>query len=106
MENFRLADIEKLISENFELEIIDLIAEQQSQPVVFNAKLRELKLSSCHGEEFEAFKVLFDVPDGNHLRDADYKIKHESIGEVTLYGSPNSPHEVEFICAYDRNNLS
>lgn len=70
----------------------------------FEAELTDVFEARINGERWESFIVTMaisnalDVP----LEQGHYHIEHENFGELTLFSSPNSPTELEFVICRDR----
>ena len=94
LKNFRLTDLRSLIDSHFSIET--------SNGDSFTATLSEVSESSASGNDWETFSAIFSLGEQENiiLSEADYKIKHDKIGEVLLFGSPNSETELEFCCSF------
>ena len=111
MDNFRLADVSKLVDQTFTLQLADIdgnpVSDGDDETIdTFEAPMVNFAEAACNGDDWEAFKVVFKVKPKQAILEHHYVLKHEAIGEVCLYGSPNSPEEIEFCCSYERAKLS
>ena len=73
----------------------------------FKAKITEVKEAPTNGDKWESFVVRMDVVDEPPVdpEQGDYDLSHEKFGDepVTLFSSPNSATELEFVVCRDRN---
>lgn len=95
MENFNTSILNRLLGKEFTLE-----SAANEKPL--SAKLSQVEGARCHGDEWEAFTAIFVLNEGQEslVAEGEYIIKNSEIGEVTLFGSPNSSTEIEFCCSF------
>lgn len=95
IDNFRKSVLTPLINSNFNIT-------SNEDDNTFLGKLVEIENSGCNGDQWEAFTAVFSIPKekGITLAEKEYTIKHDEIGDVTLFGSPNSENELEFCCSF------
>ncbi|MCC2606362.1 DUF6916 family protein [Planctobacterium marinum] len=111
MENFRYKDVSKLVEETFTLQLSDVdgnpVSDGEGEIIeTFEAPMIKCEQGACNGEQWEAFKVVFKVEPKQATPEHHYILKHDTLGEVCLYGSPNDAENLEFCCSYDRSKLS
>lgn len=97
-ENFNISKLNSLLEKEF-------IIESTANEKPLSAKLIQVEEAPCHGDEWEAFSATFVLIDGQEslVSEGEFTIKNSEIGEVTLFGSPNSSTEIEFCCSFAKD---
>ena len=83
-------------------EMIELTASGTNQ--TFEAELTDVFEATINGDRWESFIVIMTIPNALEVppEQGHYDIKHENFGVLTLFSSPNSPTELEFVICRDR----
>ena len=89
MENYNYNNLMEIVGDN--VAVSDDEGNQQQ------LKIDSVSTSSMHGEDWEAFSVLFRGDESFHIPQGTYQFDHPAFGQVSLFVSPKSEIEYETV---------
>jgi hypothetical protein len=83
-------------------ELVDVSVSGANAP--FKAEITDVSEAPINGKKWESFVVTMNIPSALKvtLEQGDYDVSHEAFGELSLFSSPNSATELEFVICRDR----